>query len=245
MRSVITGPMVKGAASAAVTDALPPRYSGFCTGCGSVHVRELVFRLAALPAGIGAVPDTKPIVLAPLSNAVGPPDSQLGLDGLATAFYQQYGVGTPSDVAAHLGTSATGVRPALPADLVPVTVDGARSRVRAAELAAVRGVDLGAAADIVRLLPPSDPLLQPRDRSVLAPERAQQKKLWPMIGPPGAVLAGGGLAGSWRTRRSGNSLTITITPWRMITTAEHRELGLEAQLVGGLRGAARTGLVID
>lgn len=68
MRKVVTEPMVKGAASAAVTRALPRKYSGHCPSCRSTHVRELLFRLAALPAAVGLVPDTKPVVLAPLSG---------------------------------------------------------------------------------------------------------------------------------------------------------------------------------
>jgi len=243
MREVITSPMVKGEASAAVTAALPARFSGFCAGCGSVHVRELLFRLAALPAGLGLVPDTKPVVLAPLSGSPSRPDEQQGLGTAAAHCYRQFGVGTPADVGAHLGTSATGIRSALPDDLVPVTVDGARSRVPASLLGSVTDADEKAAAGITRLLPPSDPLLQPRDRAVLTTDAAQRKELWPMIGAPGAVLADGGIAGTWRTRASAGALTITVTSWRTLRPAEQSVVKEEAQLVGQIRGAKRTTLV--
>ena len=221
------------------------RYSGFCQGCGSVHVRELLFRLAALPGGIGTVPDTKPVVLAPLSTPFARPTEQRGLATMVAACYRQFGVSTPADVAAQLGTAAAPITPALPDDLVPVTVDGTRTRARGAALEDLTDVDLDAAGRIVRLLPPSDPVLQPKDRAVLTTDRARQRMLWPAIGNPGAVLAGGGLAGLWRTRRSGSALTVTITPWRSITVTERAELERETALVGAVRGAGRTCLVID
>ncbi len=245
MRAVITAPMVKGAASAAVTAAIPAQYSGFCRGCGSVHVRELLFRLAALPAAIGALPDTKPIVLAPLAESFSRPNRQHGLSELVTAYYLAYGVGTPSDVATHVGTSAKGVKPELPGDLVPVTVDGTRSQAPAGMIDELLGADLGEAAGITRLIPPSDPLLQPRDRAVLTSEREQQRALWPILGSPGAVLAGGGVAGTWRTRLAGKTLTLTVTPWRTFSPVERADLEEEAQIVGAARGAARTSLVIS
>jgi hypothetical protein len=236
--------MVKGAASAAVTAAIPAEYSGFCRGCGSVHVRELLFRLAALPAAIGALPNTKPIVLAPLASPFPRPAEQHGLGGLLAAYYRAYGVGTPSDVGTHLGTSAACIKPQLPEDLVPVTVDGSRSQAPAGILDQLHAADLDAAAGITRLLPPSDPLLQPRDRAVLTSDREQQRALWPTLGSPGAVLAGGGVVGSWRTRLAGRSLTLTVDPWRRLTAAERTALEDEAQLVGAVRGAARTTLTI-
>lgn len=245
MRAVITDATVKGAASAAVTAAIPAQYSGFCRACGSVHVREMLFRVAALPAAIGLIADTKPVALEPLSHPYPPPSGQRRLDELVTGYYRLYGTGTAAEVATHLGTSAGSIRGSLPADLVTVTVDAARTKAPAALVDQLTGADVEAAAGLVRLLPPADPLLQPRDRSVLAPDRASQKDLWPILGSPGAVLAGGGLAGSWRTRASGRALTVTVTPWRKLAKDERTALESEAELVGTIRGVARTRLVID
>jgi len=245
MREVITDATVKGAASAAVTAAIPAQYSGFCRACGSVHVREMLFRVVALPAAIGLIADTKPVVLEPLSHPYPPPSGQRRLDELVTGYYRLYGTGTAAEVATHLGTSAGSIRGSLPADLVTVTVAGARTTAPAALVDQLTEADVEAAAGLVRLLPPADPLLQPRDRSVLAPDRASQKALWPILGSPGAVLAGGGLAGSWRTRASGQALTVTLTPWRKLAGDERTALESEAELVGTIRGVARTRLVID
>ena len=251
MRAEITAPTVKGAASAAVTATIPAQYSGFCRGCDSVHVREMLFRVAALPAAIGLVPDTKPVVLEPLSRPFEPPSAQQGLDALVAGYFRLYGTATAAEVATHLGTSAASIRGSLPSDLVAVTVDGARTQARAAAVDRLTAANVEAAADVeaaaglVRLLPPGDPLLQPRDRSVLAPDRAAQKALWPILGAPGAVLAGGGLAGIWRTRASGRTLTVTITPWRKLAKADRTALESEAELVGTVRGVGRTRLVVD
>src|SRR5664279_5537876 len=127
MRAVITDATVKGAASAAVTAAIPAQYSGFCRACGSVHVREMLFRVAALPAAIGLIADTKPVALEPLSHPHPPPSGQWRLDELVTRYYRLYGTGTAAEVATHLGTSAGSIRGSLPADLVTVTVDAART----------------------------------------------------------------------------------------------------------------------
>jgi hypothetical protein len=244
MREVITDATVKGAASAAVTAAIPAQYSGFCRACGCVHVREMLFRVAALPAAIGLIADTKPVVLEPLSHPYPPPSGQRRLDELVTRYYRLYGTGTAAEVATHLGTSAGSIRGSLPADLVTVTVAGARTTAPAALVDQLAGADVEAAAGLVRLLPPADPLLQPRDRSVLAPDKAAQKALWPILGSPGAVLAGGGLAGIWRTRASGRALTVTVTPWRKLARDERTALESEAELVGTIRGVARTRLVV-
>ena len=241
MRLAVTEPMVKGAASAAVTKLLPRKYSGHCAVCRSTHVRELLFRLAALPSGIGLVPATKPVVLAPLSDAdaitAGPAQ---GIEGLVAEYYRRHGVATTGEIAAHLGTTAGCLKPALPDDLVPVLVGGTRTYTRAGLLAALAGVDLDAASRLVRLVPGSDPVLQPRDRAVLTGDKERQKALWPVVGQPGAVLAAGGVAGLWRARAAGSTLTITLTAWHRFTARERAALADEAQLVGTIRGADTT-----
>ncbi len=209
-------------------------------------MREMLFRVAALPGAIGLVPDTKPVVLEPLSHPYPPPSASRSgrrrLDDLVTEYYRLYGTGTATEVAAHLGTSARSIRESMPADLVTVAVDGTRTQAPAAIVDQLAGADIEAAAGLVRLLPPADPLLQPRDRALLAPDRASQKELWPILGSPGAVLARGEIAGIWRTRAGGRSLTVTVTLWRKLAKDERTALQSEAELVGTIRAAARTQL---
>jgi hypothetical protein len=245
MRLAVAATMGKGEASAAVTRLLPRKYSGHCAVCRSTHVRELLFRLAALPAGIGLVPGTRPVVLAPLAGDGIEAGPAAGIDALVAACYRAHGVASTAEVAAHLGTSAGCLKPALPDDVVPVLVGGTRSTARESMLDELTGVEVDAAAGLVRLLPGSDPLLQPRDRAVLTSDKDHQKVLWPVVGQPGAVLAAGGIAGVWRARRSGSGLTITVTSWHRFSARERAALADEAQLVGRVRGATTTGLDIE
>ena len=246
MRTLITAPMTKGDASAAVTADIPEEYSGWCERCGSTHVREQLFRLAALPGAIGLLPRTKPVELAPLSPGFEQPEKVGGdhLKGLVAEYYRMYGTGSHQDVGAFFGTSATSIRPAFPDDLVPIHVDGTRSRVPADRVQNLLDADVGAATEITRLLSQSDPVLQGRDRGVLTTDRDHRKELWPSIGQPGgAVLAGGGLAGTWRTRSADGGVTVTISSWRTLRAAEKTALRAEVELIGAVRGVADTRLV--
>jgi hypothetical protein len=245
MRLAVDAPKIKGEASAAVTTVLPRKYSGHCAACRSTHVRELLFRLAALPAGIGLVPATKPVVLAPLAGVTTEAGPAAGLADLVAACYRTHGVATTAEVAAHLGTSAGCLKPALPDDVVPVLVGGVRSAARASMLDVLAEADVAAASRPVRLLPGSDPLLEPRNRAVLTTDQDHQKALWPVIGQPGAVLAAGGVGGVWRARQSGRALTVTVTAWHRFSARERTLLADEAQLVGALRAARETVLDVE
>jgi hypothetical protein len=67
----------------------------------------------------------------------------------------------------------------------------------------------GGDAGVVRLLPPGDPYLAVCDKPLLAPDADHRRALWPRSPWPGAVLADGELAGTWRRQRA----HVTITPW--------------------------------
>jgi len=85
-----------------------------------------------------------------------------------------------------------------------------------------------------RLLGPFDPFLQTRDRSLLVPDPARAKELWPVLGRPGAVLADGEVVGTWRPRKSGRRLTVVVTPW---TDLDPAALAEQAQRLAVVRGA--------
>ena len=241
MREATGSPIVKGALSAAVTRALPDSMSGHCTGCGTVHVLEMLFRSAALPAGLGLVPGTKPVVLERLPGRR-PSVNGDGPGNYLTAWYRLYGAAGVAEAAAHLGSTATALKPALP-DLVPATVSGGATRTTAELAEAIDSVEPDRISDLVRLLPPGDPLLATRDRKLLTDNAALTKSLWPALGPAGAVLAHGQLAGSWRPRRKATSLTIEVTTVRTLGRAQRAALQVEAEGIGALRGADNTTLL--
>ncbi|MTD16358.1 winged helix DNA-binding domain-containing protein [Nakamurella sp. YIM 132087] len=235
-RSAVTTTMTKGEASTAVREAGPPEISAFCRACEVVHPMEQLFRLAALPGGVGAVPDTRPIELARLRPAVRLPKQHDGSDGLVDRYLDRYGCGSAAEIGAFLGTSAAAIAPDLP-DTVRVTVDGHPGLSTDDHLSRIQEVDVDAARAVVRLLPPGDPLLSARDRSVLTDDTEQRKALWPHIGTPGAVLAGGRIVGAWRPKRSGKKLTVTVALWGRLTKVQRAELADEAVLAASLRGA--------
>ena len=239
MRRLVTRPTPKAELSTALTAALDPRYVTFCAPCGVDHVPELLFRTAALPAGLGLVPG-RPATLEPLRPVPSP--AEVGRDHLVTGFLDLYGAATRAEVAAHLGT-----RPGnLPwPGTTPLTVDGERLQTTPDRLDRITATDPADVTGIVRLLPPGDPLLQPRTRSLTVPDRAYWTQLWPAIGPAGALLAGGGIAGTWRPRTAAGRLTVTVRPFRALTPAERRDIAAEAELVARVRGATDVALVLD
>ncbi|WP_111765181.1 DNA glycosylase AlkZ-like family protein [Nakamurella deserti] len=239
MRRLVTRPMPKAEVSTALTVTLPARYVAFCTPCGTDHVPELLFRCAALPAGLGLVPGQK-ATLQPFGT-VSVPAAPAGTGGLVEAFLDLYGAATKAEVAAHLGTR--------PGDLTwpdtrTVVVDGERLQTTPDRRDRIAATDPAAVADLVRLLPPGDPLLQPRTRSLIVPDKAHWKALWPALGPAGAVLAGGEVAGTWRPKTQGRTLTLTVTPFRPLTAGQRRALDAEADRVRRVRGMAAAAVVI-
>lgn len=206
-RDVVRQPMVKGEVSTALTERLPDPYRRNCRPCGTIHLYEQPFRLAALPAGLELTPGTAPPVLRPIAGWQGPaPDVPPRLDPIR-AVVHVFGPTTPKLVAGYLDAPIRTVKARWPADVVPVTLDGTTRDVLADDLdvlldpPAPRGV---------RLLAPFDPHLQARDRELLLPDVTARKDLWRVLGRPGAILLDGHIVGSWRPRLRGDWLQVQI-----------------------------------
>jgi Winged helix DNA-binding domain len=244
MRRTVTAPMAKGAASAAVTAAAPASLSAWCRPCGSTHVFESLFRLAALPAGLRLEPDSARVVLAPIEGwpLGGPPREQAGVDELARTYLRFLGPAAPAQVAAYLNSTAAELRRWWPDDLAEVRVDGRRAWLPEPLVEALRTAPQ---PRLVRLLPPSDPYLQARDRDLVLPDKAAQRALWTALGQPGAVLLDGEIAGIWRPRTSGRSLRLAVTAFTPIPPDRHAELDAEAHRVATIRGATAVNLTIN
>ena len=76
----------------------------------------------------------------------------------------------------------------------------------------------------VRLLPPSYPWLQARDRTLVVPDAAQRKALWPTLGRPGALVIDGEAAGSWSARKRGRRLELTVRPFQRLAAGARRQV---------------------
>lgn len=236
LREVVTASMGKGAASTAVTAAVPPALTRECRACKARHVFELPFRLGALPAGLELEPDTSPPVLVPRKRARRPDGPDLrAARRLIASYLALLGPATLGDAAGYLEARRADVERLRPNGLVEVTVDGRAALLPADRLDAVRSAP---PPDVVRLLGAFDPYLQARDRGLIVPDRAVHKALWPVLGRPGVLFADGEVAGTWRPRASGRRLTLAVEAFAPLPPSVWRAVEAEAERVAAVRGAA-------
>ena len=161
-----------------------------------------------------------------------------------------YGPADAAMFASWLGVStADGARRFAEADdageLAPVAITGGRStawlhiddveRFRSTKPTDARGV---------RLIPPSDPYLQQRDREVVAAEPAWQKQIWTPLGSPGAVVIDGTVAATWRAQKKGDALALTVKPFGTLRPRDVRAIEADAEYVARARGTRLTGVTI-
>ncbi|ASR38497.1 hypothetical protein BAY61_29765 [Prauserella marina] len=98
-------------------------------------------------------------------------------------------------------------------------------------------------AEGVRLLPPYDPLLATRDRAAFVSGTARQREIWRIQGNPGVVLGEGEIVGTWRPRKQGKNITITVSAMRTLTAATRDAITAEASALAPFRGAAKATVV--
>jgi hypothetical protein len=231
---VLDRPLGKSELSSAVTARVRPELAPFCKPCGVHHVSEQLLRLSGLAGGLRIRPDTKPMVAEPVPGWPGTPtDDDADLTGAIAAYLRFFGPATETDAAGFVGTNRTAVRPDWPGELVAVRVDGRAASLPAEQLDAVRAARPG---EGVRLLPPSDPLLQGRDRELLVPDDARRKAVWAALGAPGVLLSGVEVVGVWRTRQRGKRLIVAVEPFRGLSAAERDQLADEARRLATARG---------
>jgi hypothetical protein len=154
---------------------------------------------------------------------------------LLRRYLRCYGPSTRADFAAWVGLQAGDVDPwwtLIEEELQQVDFGGK------AWILAEDADDLRSApkAEGVRLLPPSDPYTQMRDRETIV-EKKYQREVWKKVGQPGAVLTHGKIAGIWRPRKNGRKLTMTIKTFGSLATKDKKPLEAEAGAVAPLRGA--------
>ncbi|MGI5237516.1 DNA glycosylase AlkZ-like family protein [Dactylosporangium sp. CA-139066] len=232
LQSVVRAPTAKGEVSRAVSDRVPPELTYDCRPCAARHISGGLFQQAALAGGVALDEDAAKTVLIPATPRPPIPSSSSGTSRLVRTYLHLLGPATIGDVAKYLGTTAGSLKPAWPSDLAEVSVDGRRAWLPADDLDALRS-----ARPIrgVRLLPPSDPFLQARDRAVLVPDKSQSKEVWRILGNPGVVLLDGEIAGTWRARVARKRLELTVTPWLPLSAETRRDLESEAQTVAAAR----------
>jgi DNA glycosylase AlkZ-like len=88
----------------------------------------------------------------------------------------------------------------------------------------------------IRFLPPHEPLLQLRDRETLVPDKSLHRKLWRTVGNPGVLLADGNAVASWRSRKNGKRMNITIEQFDGISDEKRPEIEAEAATLAPFNG---------
>jgi hypothetical protein len=166
----------------------------------------------------------------PVVRAVPPPDGEpdAARRELLRRYLHVYGPATAASFAAWSGISARSCAAAftaLGAALTPVRTPLGHAWILTEDEAAVRA-DPGPAAT-ARLLPSGDAyfLLQGADRELLVPDPAGRGALWTPRVWPGALMAGGEVAGTWR--RAGPD--VKVQTWRALTPAERDAVTAEAE----------------
>lgn len=236
MRSVVDKTMTKGAASEAVTKVLPAGLTRWCRGCQATHIHEQLMRLVTLRAGVRLEPDVSPATLTPINGwaqVTEKPDTD-SCTRVVEHYLRLHGPATVAHAAGFVTTTKTVGKRMWPAALTEVELDGKRVFLTPQQIPALEGPP---EPDFVRLLPPSDPLLQARDRMTLVPDKDNHKAIWRIIGNPGVVLEGGELTGTWRAKAKGRkSLEFTVTPFWTMRPAVRAEVESEAARVAVVRG---------
>jgi hypothetical protein len=236
MRSVVTKPTAKGAASTAATKKLPKPMRRDCRACKTAHISDSAMRSAAPAAGLEMEPGTAPPVLVPRKGAALPtaPDPA-AIAALATGYLTYLGPADVGEFAGYLEARRADVAEVWPDGLAEVTVDGKRSWLPEEQLDLLRSAP---APDIVRLLGPFDPYLQARDRDLIVPDKSVHKVLWPVLGRPGVLFVGGEVVGTWRTKTSGSKIAITVDGFAPLPPKVWKQVEAEAERVAAARGAS-------
>jgi hypothetical protein len=242
LRDVVTAPMPKGEVSAAVSARVPEPLTYWCRACDARHVSGSVFQAAGVHGGVQLDLSRDGTWLAPVDGWPGVPTAPVGTADLVTAYLRLLGPATAAETAKFLGTTQAAARPAWPDDLVEVTVEGRRTWLPADRVDAVRGAP---EPRFVRLLPPSDPYLQARDRDLLVPDRGQQKEVWRILGNPGVLLVDGEVAGTWRAKRVGkNRLDVTVAPFGKLSARVREAIEPEADRLAQARNTPKATLTL-
>ncbi len=249
-RDTVTTPMSKGDLSGALHATLPAEYQTSCRPCGCVHSFEMPFRLAALYAGLELEPGTGPPVVRrvpnwPAKRPIGPAPDPLAAPAQlqpVRAYLHFCGPATPKDVATYLETHVSEVKAVWPEDVVPVDRAGTRAWILADD---ERAVDAAGQPDPahVKLLNGFDLFLAAKDRQLLVPDKAQAKELWPVLGRPGVIVAGGEILGTWRPKSGRTGLTVRTSLWVPLGKATLRAIERQAEVLALSRGQQLAGVV--
>ena len=228
-----------------VWDEAGPYAPGQPLGEGVVHFCVRILTLQGVVCFAPRAGNKAPFVLVDewLGHPLPDTDPDLARAELLRRYLRCYGPSTRGDFAAWAGIHAGDTDPwwsEVEDELTQVEFRGT-AWILTEDLDALRSAPMPKG---VRLLPPRDPYTQMRDRETIV-DRKYHREVWKMVGEPGAVLAGGRVTGTWRPRKSGRKLSITIRTFGPLSDRDRKSLQAEAEQVGPLRGASSVEVGFD
>lgn len=214
-------------------------------GEGVVHFCLRILTLQRVVCFAPRAGNTAPFVLVDewLGHPIPEVDPKSARAELLRRYLRCYGPSTRGDFAAWIGIRASDAEPwwSLVEDELTRVELGGPSWILTEDLDALRSAPKTTG---VRLLPPRDPYTQMRDRDTIV-DRKYHRDVWKTVGDPGTVLVDGKIAGTWRPRKRGRKLTITIKPFDPLPERDKRPLQDEAEQIALLRGASIVDVAFD
>jgi hypothetical protein len=220
-------------------DAVGPYAKNQSLGEGVVHFCLRLLTLEQIVCFTHRDGQKLPFVLVDewLGNARPEVEADVARAEIARRYLRCYGPSTRADYGSWLGVTADDASKwwkLIEDELQEVRVDGRSRWVLAEDLQALRSPP---EARGVRLLPPRDPLMQLRDRETLLDKR-WHRHVWKSVGEPGTVLGDGQLVATYRPRKSGKKLSLTVSSIARVTSRQRSAIEDEAEAVAPLRGCS-------
>lgn len=129
-------------------------------------------------------------------------------------FLHCYGPTAPGGLAAWLGCSGAQARRlwrAASDEMEPVRFLGKKAYVLSADRERLMASEPPQRE--LLLLAAHDPYLDQRDRAVLQPDKALQRRIWRTVANPGAIVRRGEVAGTWTAKKKGAGLEVRADWW--------------------------------
>jgi Winged helix DNA-binding domain len=222
-----------------------PYAPGQTLGEGVVHFCIRILTLRGVVCFAPRAANRSPFVLVDewLGHPLPDIDPDVSRAELVRRYLHGHGPATRAGFAAWIGMSVGDTRTwwnLIQDELTPVDFGG-RSWMLTEDVATLRSASMPTG---VRLLPPGDPYIQTRDRDTIV-EKPRQRDVWKVVGAPGTILAAGEIAGTWRSRRKGHALTVTVSVFGSLSDRHRSVLRDEADQIGALRDASDVEIEFD
>ncbi|MFG1796358.1 DNA glycosylase AlkZ-like family protein [Nocardia sp. NPDC049149] len=76
-------------------------------------------------------------------------------------------------------------------------------------------------------------------------DKKYHRAVWKTVGEPGTVLADGKIVGIWRPRKSGRTVTLTVSTFGALSADLRKQVRADAEKVAELRGGATVQVDFD